>query len=179
VACESKDVTLARDAFKHNKFELAYGLYQKVLDRTQSADLLLEFGLISFKLQKYKEAKQAFQAVLEQQPDSVEAYIGLGKTCQMRTEWAEAENAFKNAIANDPSKYPEAYSSLGELYEFHDRLEEAEKAYRQAIELDPKHAKAYRGLGTVAMKQTRYTEAISWYEKYKALTEKTPPVGNP
>lgn len=170
-ACEAPEVKKARNSFQANNFKKAYLLYQEAIKTHPTPQMYFEFGLICFKLKKYREAKDAFQMAVKQKPDYAEAYIGLGQTCFIRTEWDEAENAYKNAIANDPDGHPEVYSNLGNLYEFVDRFDEAKRAYFQAVKLDPQHAAAYKGLGTVYMKETNYEKSLEYYEKYKDLVQ--------
>jgi tetratricopeptide (TPR) repeat protein len=65
------------------------------------------------------------------------------------SRYAEAESAYREAIARDP-KYAHPWNGLGNLFQYHlQRYAEAESAYREAIARDPKDAAPWNGLGNL------------------------------
>ncbi|MFN0125294.1 MAG: AAA family ATPase [Verrucomicrobiales bacterium] len=65
------------------------------------------------------------------------------------SRYAEAESAYREAIARDP-KYALPWNGLGYLLQAHlQRYAEAESAYREAIARDPKSAAPRNGLGNL------------------------------
>jgi len=75
---------------------------------------------------------------------------------------AEAETAYRNAIAADPA-HVSAHINLGRLRHVGKGLEEAEKLYRRAIELEPSHPTARFNLGVVLEDRGATGEAIEQY----------------
>ncbi|MDP1893704.1 MAG: tetratricopeptide repeat protein [Hydrogenophaga sp.] len=87
--------------------------------------------------------------------------------------YAEAEAAYRQAIALD-EKNAAPWSNLGSLLQDHlGRYTEAEAAYRQAIALDEKDAKPWNWLGHLLQDHLgRYAEAEAAYRQAIALDEK-------
>jgi len=77
---------------------------------------------------------------------------------------AEAETAYRNAIAADPA-HVSAHINLGRLRHVGKALEEAEKLYRRAIELEPSHPTARFNLGVVLEDRGATGEAIEQYRE--------------
>jgi len=77
---------------------------------------------------------------------------------------AEAESAYRNAIAADPA-HVSAHINLGRLRHVGKALEEAEKLYRRAIELEPSHPTARFNLGVVLEDRGATGEAIEQYRE--------------
>ena len=75
---------------------------------------------------------------------------------------AEAESAYRNAIAADPA-HVAAHINLGRLRHAGKALEEAERLYRRALELEPEHPTARFNLGVVLEDRGATVEAIEQY----------------
>jgi tetratricopeptide (TPR) repeat protein len=100
-------------------------------------------------LRTASSADDLFQAALESEE--------IGAT-------AEAESAYRNAIAADPA-HVSAHINLGRLRHVGKALEEAEKLYRRAIELEPSHPTARFNLGVVLEDRGATGEAIEQYRE--------------
>jgi tetratricopeptide (TPR) repeat protein len=100
-------------------------------------------------LRTASSADDLFQAALESEE--------IGAT-------AEAETAYRNAIAADPA-HVSAHINLGRLRHVGKALEEAEKLYRRAIELEPSHPTARFNLGVVLEDRGATGEAIEQYRE--------------
>jgi Flp pilus assembly protein TadD len=74
------------------------------------------------------------------------AQIDEGDSLYRQHRYAEAETAYRTAIALDP-RLPRAYCGLGLLLNRAKRYEEAEAACREAIRLDPDFTRAHDNLG--------------------------------
>ncbi|HXF85478.1 MAG TPA: tetratricopeptide repeat protein [Anaerolineales bacterium] len=101
---------------------------------------------------------QLINRFIKLNPNSAVAYYNLGVLLEKLERYAEAEDAFRQAIAKDPNDAA-AYSNLGNLLQKLGRYAEAEDAYRQAIAKDPNDAQAYSNLGVLLKKLERYAEA--------------------
>ena len=75
---------------------------------------------------------------------------------------AEAESAYRNAIAADPA-HVAAHINLGRLRHVGKALDEAERLYRRALELEPNHPTARFNLGVVLEDRGATAEAIEQY----------------
>ena len=92
-------------------------------------------------------ADDLFQAALESEE--------IGAT-------AEAEGAYRNVIAADPS-HVAAHINLGRLRHGGKALDEAERLYRRALELEPNHPTARFNLGVVLEDRGATADAITEY----------------
>ncbi|HXF85477.1 MAG TPA: tetratricopeptide repeat protein [Anaerolineales bacterium] len=98
-------------------------------------------------------------------PNYAKAYYNLGNLLSDQPErYAEAEDAYRQAIAKDPN-FAQAYSNLGILLRKLGRYAEAEDVYRQAIAIDPNDAQAYNNLVILLRVTGREKEAIPLLEK--------------
>jgi tetratricopeptide (TPR) repeat protein len=75
---------------------------------------------------------------------------------------AEAEAAYRNAIAADPA-HVAAHINLGRLRHVGKGLDEAERLYRRALELEPTHPTARFNLGVVLEDRGATADAIAEY----------------
>lgn len=75
--------------------------------------------------------------------------------------------------------YAVAWNNLGLAYEKADRLDAAENAYRQAVRNQPAFAAPYAGLGDLALSQSRFREAASFYEQFLDLLKQERQKGDP
>jgi tetratricopeptide (TPR) repeat protein len=75
---------------------------------------------------------------------------------------AEAEGAYRNAIAADPA-HVAAHINLGRLRHVGKALDEAERLYRRALELEPTHPTARFNLGVVLEDRGATADAIAEY----------------
>ena len=100
----------------------------------QNTFALYDLGLVDIQLNKLDDARVHFQKALSLQPDAA-SYEALGVVLQLQSNYADAAEMDKQAIALDPSDY-QAWGSLGSVYKWSgDKHEEAVAAYRKAIEL--------------------------------------------
>jgi tetratricopeptide (TPR) repeat protein/CHAT domain-containing protein len=93
-----------------------------------------------------------------QEEHTAEYWAQLGEDHNRQRRYADAETAFRRALAVDP-KFTSAHVGLGFTHYCQGRNTEAEAAYREALRLDPAHVAAHLGLGIVFMKQGRDAEA--------------------
>jgi serine/threonine protein kinase/tetratricopeptide (TPR) repeat protein len=97
------------------------------------------------------------------------AYMVLGIALGGQGKHAEAEAAFRKALALKPDD-AEAYSNLGVILNDHQgKHAEAEAAFRKALALKPDLAEAYYNLGVALSGQRKYAEAEAAFCKAIAL----------
>lgn len=119
---------------------------------------------------QFDAARQALDQAF-QRGDSARAWYERGVLlAETQGDPAEAEAAYRQAIALDPSlAYP--WNNLGYLLaDKPDRHAEAEAAFRQAIALDPSYVQPWHNLGALlANKPGRHAEAEAAYRQAIAL----------
>jgi len=124
--------------------EVALNLYEAAL----SADSFLEAwrrrqvyyakGEVLLHQGRPAEAMQAFESVLDLQPDHYWAYIRLAQASWLANgDIAEAKQYLQWAMTINPDiKW--SYRYLGDIYQEAGYLEEAKTAYQQVLEIDPR-----------------------------------------
>ncbi len=107
--------------------------------------VLINLGLILFKLGSYEKSISAFKKVLEINKDNFSAYINLGAVYQKQNDLRNAELNYLKAIkinSNTPIVFNNFANTLKDL----NRLDEAELNYRKALEIDTNYKKAAENL---------------------------------
>jgi serine/threonine protein kinase/Flp pilus assembly protein TadD len=90
--------------------------------------------------------------------------LALGVRLQAQDRHAEAEAAYRRAIARKPD-FPEAHYNLALSLRAQGRHAEAEAAYRRAIALKPDFPAAYYNLGNSLRAQDKHAEAEAAYRE--------------
>ncbi len=100
----------------------------------------IEAGNRYFEDGHYADASKSFAAIIEQDPNNVEAIRGLARSYMQMGKQNEALELFNRAIAITPN-YAPSYANRGIL---HDRMQQYPLAiadYRRALQLQPDLAK--------------------------------------
>jgi len=84
----------------------------------------------------FDKAAEYYNAVIQKNPKSADAYLGLGMAYKELGRYDEAYNATKMAIRLKPS-YNQAYYNLGLILEMQQKNEEAIKAYEKFLDEVP------------------------------------------
>jgi predicted TPR repeat methyltransferase len=109
------------------------------------------------------EAEKVYLAVLETQPDNVDALHYLGLLAHQRGRPARAIDLIVRALELDPT-YFDALNNLGNIYLRSDAAA-AIDLYNRALELRPDHPEATRNLGIALGRLKRHEEAAELYER--------------
>ncbi|XP_071908460.1 probable UDP-N-acetylglucosamine--peptide N-acetylglucosaminyltransferase SPINDLY [Coffea arabica] len=97
---------------------------------------------------KFVEALQIYESVLEKDSENVEAHIGKGICLQMQNMGRLAFESFAEAIRLDPQNSC-ALTHCGILYKEEGRLVEAAESYQKALRADPSYKPAAECLAIV------------------------------
>jgi tetratricopeptide (TPR) repeat protein len=97
---------------------------------------------------KTAEAAAQYQAIVNADPTSIPAQVGLIRADMMMQKLDEAQVAVDKALAQQPSSWI-LQLTLGDLNYAEGRIPEAERAYVKAENLAPKEAAPYLGLARV------------------------------
>lgn len=110
-----------------------------------------EVGL-QLKVQRHKE-------LIEGQPNSGFAYLGLAEALREQGNFDEALRAYRKALYINPNSL-DAYLNVGIILTGQGKLEEAIEAYEKAISIKPSCAEAYNNMGVVFHRQGKLDLAI-------------------
>ena len=107
--------------------------------------VLINLGLILFKLGSYEKSISAFKKVLEINKDNFSAYINLGVVYQKQNDLKNAELNYLKAIKINPNT-PIVFNNFANTLKDLNRLDEAELNYRKALKIDSNYKKAAENL---------------------------------
>lgn len=101
------------------------------------AEAQLNIAAISLSARSYKQAEEAFQAVLKKQPNNLDAVIGMGVALRGQRRIDEAETWYKKAQTVDPRNCGPLYN-LALLYQDYkagnpDELRKAQQYYNSYV----------------------------------------------
>jgi serine/threonine-protein kinase len=103
-------------------------------------------GRLHTDLAQHDLALEEFQKALDINPRDPAALLGIAGVYERLGRTADAEGAYKRAIALRPD-YWDSYNSLGGFYDQQGRFADAVVQYKKVIELTPDNAAAYSNLG--------------------------------
>jgi tetratricopeptide (TPR) repeat protein len=121
----------------------------------------LNLGLLYARLNRFPEAEQTIQKVLDNDPNSSIAHLYLGKIASAQKHWDDAETHFEAAI--DLAPFSEAgYIALGDLYIQQGDRGRAVKVYKRLLErVDPRDADAVGRLVHLYLQDRTFGEALA------------------
>jgi len=121
-------------------------------------------GISAMESLNYTRAIELLEAVLELEPDMMEAHFGLGVSYGAKGNKEKQIHHLKETIRLKPDKADARYS-LGVAYSDARMYPEAIAELKQVIELKPTFKEAYFSLGTVLYRTEDFTAAAAQFEK--------------
>jgi tetratricopeptide (TPR) repeat protein len=115
-----------------------------------------------------EQAIEAYQKVLEFNPEAAGALVNLGTIYYRQRKLVEAETYYRQAVEADPD-YPLAQFNLGNLYDEQGRLDDAFLYYRRALELSPNYADAHFNLALLCERTGDNLKAVHHWKVYLKL----------
>lgn len=112
--------------------------------------------------QRYAEAEEAFDKAVQLDPESANAWNGLGWSRFNQGGSAEAEEAFARCTKLDP-EHPAALNGLGQVYLAQRQYDKAEAPLLKAAGLNA--SAAWFGLTRLYLLQGKFDKATPWAEK--------------
>lgn len=112
----------------------------------------------------YDTALALFHDVLEDDPTSAPAYIGIGEVYIEQGSYAEAEPAFARAAKLEPRNFDAQFGHALSL-QMLKRFVEAVRAYHRSLTIDPDSARANLNLATTYLQMDEPNHAIVFAEK--------------
>jgi tetratricopeptide (TPR) repeat protein len=127
---------------------------QKAEQRLETARILMDEGRLDAALAE-------FGLALEENPNLVEAHLGMGEIFHKRNQIDFAERAYERAANVDPDNV-EAHYSLGLMRQLMGNLNQAIESYLRALVIDPYDAKANRDIATAYVQVGRPDYALPY-----------------
>tara|TARA_B100001540_G_C15729558_1_gene607008 strand:+ start:114 stop:1265 length:1152 start_codon:yes stop_codon:yes gene_type:complete len=107
--------------------------------------VLINLGLILFKLRLFDDSIATFKKVLEIDNENFSAYINLGAVYQKKNDFKNAELNYLQAIKINPNSSI-VYNNLANTLKDQNKLDEAEINYKKALVINPDYKKASSNL---------------------------------
>jgi len=101
-----------------------------------------------------------YRRLVETDPNSVPAHLGLGRALSVRGQYPEAMEQFRQAIRLD-EKNPMAHEELGGVLAKTGQVAEAEKEFIRTLALRPQYSSTRQSLGTLQLMMGKPDEAIA------------------
>ena len=120
---------------ERNRLKAALYEYEKAISFDPLSPVILHrLGLTKAKYGEYEEAEKLFRFILDYYPDSIEAYINLGRIYLKQGKVKGAEKLFREALQINPYD-PEIHIELASIYQKQNKkdLEEQEKLALEII----------------------------------------------
>lgn len=119
------------------------------------------------------EAEACYRAMLEANPDDIDALHFSGVVAHQRGEHERAAQLISKALSLNPSNAP-AQNNLGNVLGSLGRQDEAIASYRKALTLTSDYIDALANLGGALTARGDLDEAVACYEKAAALDPASP-----
>lgn len=116
------------------------------------------------------EALDAYQRVLEVNPDHADARVNLGRLLQQQGKLDEAARHYREALRRSP-RHATAAFNLGTVLEDQGQTVDAMAAYAQALELDDRLADAHFNLSRLYEKAGEPQAALRHLRTYRELVK--------
>ncbi|MDZ4716846.1 MAG: tetratricopeptide repeat protein [Roseiflexaceae bacterium] len=127
---------VARANLRLGRLEGAQSAAQQALDLRGGnyAEALIDLGDIALARNQPDEARDRYNAAIQNNPSLLDAYVGLGRAVASKGDWAVAVGHFRNAVAVKPDS-PDAHLWLGEALIRNRDPAAALDQYQQALKL--------------------------------------------
>jgi len=113
---------------------------------------------------KYEEALEAYDKVLEVDPNNAKEWYNKGYCLSELGRYEEALEAYDKSLELDP-KLKIAWDNKGGILSYLNRYDEAIDAYNKALEVDTNYSDAWYNKGWALHGLGRYEEALEAYDK--------------
>jgi tetratricopeptide (TPR) repeat protein len=125
----------------------------------------------------FEQAEAFFQQALKEDPESAEAYYGLGSAYLQQQKNQEARECFERALqlhATYPGTVPNAWNNLGILSAREENTDMAVQQFQRALQIDPDYSIALQNLGSAYRQKKDWPAAKTALERSLALNPDDP-----
>lgn len=145
-------------------YEAALRDYAKLVSlNNQNVDILINFASCLIRCNKYDQAQNVLEYVLELEPKNLNAHINICSVFQAQGRPEESLKMALKAIEINP-KVALPYNNLGTAFGDLQMISEAREAYKIAHELAPEYVPTVINLAQLEVKQNNHEQAITLYE---------------
>jgi tetratricopeptide (TPR) repeat protein len=124
----------------------------------------LKAANLFFSQARYQDAIKEYNQILEQEPKSVEAFQGRGKSNLALHSYRQAADDFTSALSVNPRLIPAKLDRGAALFYLKD-FDKAREDYDQIIAIEPKNAFAYFNRGLCESKTRDFSHAVKDLDK--------------
>jgi len=120
----------------------------------------------------YEQAETFFQQALKDDPESAEAFYGLGSVYLQLQKPNEARQCFERVLQSHttyPGTLPNAWNNLGILSAREGNLDKGIQQFQRALAIDPEHPVALQNLGSAYRQKKDWPAAKQALERSLAL----------
>lgn len=147
----------------------AFEFVTEKLNEDKSNPIILNLkSIILIKLEKYNEAKQVLNSILELDENFIEAKVNLGILELKSKNLNMAEKIFSNIIDQHP-KNVNALNHISVTYIEKKNIELAKSSIAKVISIDPYNIQAINNLGTIYMLQKNFKKSLENFNKVLEL----------
>jgi len=170
--------------FNDRKFEEALGLFQSFQEKKPDMYKIgINIGNCYVELQRYKEAIEEFQKVLDKitaenpvlegNKTAAQIYATIGDIYMRQDQLKKAEEYFKKSIEIDKSDHALAYN-VAEILFVGGKTDDSIKYYNLAIKIKPDWPKSYKQIGYAYLNKGDMKKAIEMFKKFLKLDPDSP-----
>jgi len=131
-------------------------------------EVYIALGDTHFQLESFDESITAFEAAIEQNPESHIAWASLGIVHRYTGDFGRAEECFERALIIEPDN-AELHIFLGVLYIIKEEPHQAVQALERSVGLDPQLADAHGNLALAYAMAGRFDDADASLRQAMAL----------
>jgi tetratricopeptide (TPR) repeat protein/WD40 repeat protein len=118
------------------------------------------------------DARKALLAIVRQQPDATDAWLGLAFACELDEDRDEALNAYNAVLVKQPH-HRDALILRGQLYADHlNKADLARADLRTALDLQPLDWKIEFELALIEMKERQWKTALDLFARADAIAKR-------
>jgi len=169
-----------REAYNHHaspELEGRITVLENLIENQDPQIHLLHQAKRALAHSRYDEALKAFAAVLQLNPDHVEALHGQAWAYYHQGHPDLALPILQKAIILEPEQ-PELFNDLGMLFQALGDVKKAIRFHQRALKLDPSFAPAWVNLGVAYKRLGQFDDAIEAYEKALEINPNLPEAAN-
>lgn len=146
------------------------------LGQSQATQISLEQAKQELKAGQYNQAEIHLRQIVQDQPQSAEAYFNLGLSLHLQLELDEAIKTYEQAIQLDPT-YDRPYTNMGLALIEANQLDEASTVFKQVLSLPERpeqpasiHTLAHYNLAIILKRQGKLDAAQQEVQAALAIT---------
>ncbi len=136
-----------------------------VTAQPDDVSLLVTLGDSCLKAGKIDRAIEVFEKLARTDPDAPSIFCALGDAYIASGDFTRGEGAYERAAALEPLDASSFYFRMANAYLGMDIFDHAERAVRKSLALNPHSPLYFCALGDTLIKQGRFDEGVSAYDK--------------